>query len=48
LPVTNPMQAKNFIEANYSVKTDIIPSDNEIITAILDHDCNEDDKKKPE
>ncbi|CAG8522942.1 11136_t:CDS:1, partial [Dentiscutata heterogama] len=37
-PVTNPIQAENFIEINNSVKTDIIPSDNKIITAILDCD----------
>ncbi|CAG8600477.1 2801_t:CDS:2, partial [Racocetra fulgida] len=48
LPVTNPMQAKNFIEVNHSIEMDIMPSDNEIITAVLDHDCNEDDEKESE
>lgn len=48
LPVTNPMQAENFIEADHSVETDIMPSDDEIITAVLDRDCNEDDENEPE
>ncbi|CAG8615586.1 9663_t:CDS:2 [Cetraspora pellucida] len=48
LPVTNPMQAENFIKADHSIEMDIMPSDNEIITAILDRDCNEDDENEPE
>ncbi|CAG8481321.1 8587_t:CDS:2 [Cetraspora pellucida] len=48
LPVTNPMQVENFIEPNHSIEMDIMPSDDEIITVILDYDCNKDDKNKPE
>ncbi|CAG8659643.1 4445_t:CDS:1, partial [Cetraspora pellucida] len=42
------MQAENFIEADHSIKTDIMPSDNKIITAILNRNCNENDKNEPE
>ncbi|CAG8627660.1 15859_t:CDS:2, partial [Dentiscutata heterogama] len=48
LLVTNPIKAKNFIEIDYSVKTDIMSSNNKIINTILDSDCNKDDKNESE
>ncbi|CAG8554450.1 6054_t:CDS:2, partial [Cetraspora pellucida] len=44
LPITNPILANNYIEADHSVKTNVMPSDAEIINAILNYNCNEDDE----
>ncbi|CAG8710528.1 4225_t:CDS:2, partial [Racocetra fulgida] len=48
LPITSLMQANDFINIDNSVETDIIPSDAEIINAVLDRDCDRDEDKKPE
>ncbi|CAG8538449.1 14916_t:CDS:2, partial [Dentiscutata heterogama] len=48
LPITNPILANDYIEADHSVETNVMPSDAEIINAVLDRDCNEDDEVEPE
>ncbi|CAG8678430.1 11524_t:CDS:1, partial [Cetraspora pellucida] len=47
LSITNPLLANDYIEADYNVETNVIPSDAEIINAVLDHAYNEDDEVEP-
>ncbi|CAG8572048.1 12353_t:CDS:1, partial [Cetraspora pellucida] len=47
LSITNLILANDYIEANYSVKTNVMLSNAEIINAVLDHNCNKDDKVEP-
>ncbi|CAG8753659.1 13058_t:CDS:1, partial [Dentiscutata heterogama] len=47
LSITNPILANDYIEADHSVETNIMPSDAEIINAVLDRDCNKDDEVEP-